>query len=370
MEFDVRQTDIPCILMRGGTSRAPYFNAADLPQDRETLADVLVAAMGAGSPLQVDGIGGAQPTTSKVAMLSPSSDDWAEVDFFFAQVHTERGEVDFSPSCGNILSGVGPAALEMGLVAARDGETPVRIRNTNTGAFIEAIVQTPDGQVRYDGEARIDGVPGTAAPVILNFMNVVGSKTGALFPTGNPVDLINGTEITCIDVAVPMVIGRASDFGLSGTETREEIEANRPLFERLEAIRLIAGERMGLGDVTKSVVPRCALLAPPRQDGAITGRYFTPWTAHPSYAVTGAICTGACLLNAGTVAAELASLPDGNPIPVRIEHVSGAIDVLFDVDRRGDVFVLKSAGLLRTARKLMSGMVSIPGEVWRSADCV
>jgi len=361
----MRQTDIPCILMRGGTSRAPYFNAADLPRRRETLTEVLVAAMGAGSPLQVDGIGGAQPTTSKVAMLSPSSDGWAEVDFFFAQVHTERGEVDFSPSCGNILSGVGPAALEMGLVDARDGETPVRIRNTNTGAFIEAIVQTPDRQVRYDGDARIDGVPGTAAPVILNFMNVVGSKTGALFPTGRPVDVIDETEITCMDVAVPMVFGRAADFGLSGTESREEIEANRSLFDRLEAIRLIAGERMGLGDVTHSVVPRCALLAPPRHGGAVTGRYFTPWTAHPSYAVTGAICTGACLLSAGTIAADLARVPDGHPVPVRIEHVSGVIDVLFDVDRDPAGLVVKSAGLLRTARKLMSGVVSIPGDIWR-----
>lgn len=365
MECLLQQTDIPCILMRGGTSRAPYFNTADLPEDRETLAAVLVAAMGAGSPLQVDGIGGAQPTTSKVAMLSASVDEWAEVDFFFAQVHTERGEVDFSPSCGNILSGVGPAALEMGLVAAHDGETPVRIRNTNTGAFIEAIVQTPDGQVRYDGDARIDGVPGTAAPVILNFMNVVGSKTGALFPTGNPVDVINETEVTCIDVAVPMVIGRAADFGIAGTETREEIEADRPLFERLEAIRLIAGERMGLGDVTKSVVPRCALLSPPRDGGAITGRYFTPWTAHPSYAVTGAICTGSCLLSDGTIAAGLARLPDQSPVPIRIEHASGAIDVLFDVDQRGEGFALKSAGLLRTARKLMTGTVSIPGAVWK-----
>lgn len=358
------QTEIPCILMRGGTSRAPYFNRADLPEDRETLSDVLIAAMGAGSALQIDGIGGGQPTTSKVAMLSASDEPWAQVDFFFAQVHTERGEVDFSPSCGNILSGVGPAALEMGLVAPQGDETSVRIRNINTGAFIEAIVQTPGGVVRYDGDAHIDGVPGTAAPVILNFMNVVGSKTGTLFPTGAPIDVINGIEVTCIDVAVPMVIGRAVDFGITGYETRAEITDKSVLFETLEAIRLKAGVLMGLGDVSKSVVPRCALLAPPRKGGTISGRYFTPWSSHPSYAVTGAICTGSCLLNPGTVAAGMTRMESINPVIVKIEHPSGAIDVLFDSTVSGGEFVLKSAGLLRTARKLMTGTVNIPSSVW------
>lgn len=358
------QTEIPCILMRGGTSRGPYFNAADLPDDRETLARVLIAAMGAGSPLQVDGIGGGQPTTSKVAMLSPSEHEWADVDYFFAQVHAEKAEVDFSPSCGNILAGVGPAALEMGLMAADGNVTPVKIRNVNTEALIEAKIETPNGLVKYTGDARIDGVPGTAAPVILNFMNVIGSKTGALFPTGQPIDVIDGIEVTCIDVAMPMAIARAADFGITGYETREEIDANKALFETFEPIRIKAGEMMGFKDVSGSVVPKFGLLAEPKAGGAIAARYIMPWNCHPSYAVTGSICTGTCLLAPGTVAEGLTRLPEKHPTPIRIEHPSGAIDVVFDYDLTESGFVLNSAGLLRTARKLFSGSVHIPANVW------
>ncbi len=360
----MKQRDIPCILMRGGTSRAPYYNRADLPDDREMLGEVLVAAMGAGSPLQTDGIGGGQPTTSKVAMLSPSNDDWAEVDYFFAQVHAEKREVDFSPSCGNILAGVGPAALEMGLVEPDGDETHVKIRNTNTGAYIEAVVQTPEGAVQYDGDARIDGIPGTAAPVILNFMNVIGSKTGALFPTGSSLDTIDGIDVTCIDVAMPMVIARASDFGITGYESRDELDANEALFKTFEPIRIKAGEMMGLGDVTESVVPKFGLLASPKDGGTIAARYFMPWKCHPSYAVTGSICTGSCALAPGTIADGLATIPNDTPTPLKIEHPSGAIDVVFDYTIGRNGFELKSAGLLRTARKLFTGRVSIPGNVW------
>ncbi len=360
----MKQREIPCILMRGGTSRAPYYNRADLPEDKDALGEVLMATMGAGSPFQTDGIGGGQPTTSKVAMLSQSDDDWADIDYFFAQVHTEKREIDFSPSCGNILSGVGPAALEMGLISATGNETNVRIRNTNTGAYIEAIVQTPGGDVIYDGDARIDGVPGTAAPVILNFMNVIGSKTGALFPTGNSIDVINGLEVTCIDVAMPMVIARASDFGVTGYESQEELNADKGLFAAFEPIRIKAGEMMGLKDIANSVVPKFALLAEPKDGGAIAARYFMPWKCHPSYAVTGSICTGSCLLVPGTVAEGLAAVPDHKPTPLKIEHPSGAIDVIFDYGISDRGFELKSAGLLRTARKLFTGHVSIPRNVW------
>lgn len=358
------QRDIPCILMRGGTSRGPYLNAADLPDGRDLLAEVLIAAMGAGSPLQVDGIGGGQPTTSKVAMLSPSGDDWAEVDYFFAQVHAEKAEVDFSPSCGNILAGVGPAALEMGLVQP-DGEvTSVKIRNVNTDSRIEAKVETPGGVVNYQGDARIDGVPGTAAPIILNFMDVVGSKTGALFPTGRPIDVIDGKEVTCIDVAMPMMVVRAADFGITGYESREEVDAREDLFAAIEPIRIKAGEMMGFSNVADSVVPKVGLLAPPREDGAIAARYLMPWKCHPSYAVTGSICTGSCVLAPGTVAEGLGRLGNERPLPLKIEHPSGGIDVVFDYEIGSKGFELRSAGLLRTARKLFSGSVSIPGNVW------
>ena len=350
---------IPCLLMRGGTSRAPFYLRADLPEDRGRLAEALIDTMGAGSPLQVDGIGGGQPTTSKVAMLSVSDHDWAEIDFFFAQVHTERREVDFSPSCGNILAAVGPAALELGLVRPSGDESRVRIRSTNTGALVEAVVRTPGGIVTYAGDARIDGVPGTAAPVILNFMDVVGSKTGALFPTGRAIETIGGIDVTCIDVAMPMVIARAADLGVTGYETREALDANRALFKAIEPIRIAAGERMGLGDVTSSVVPKFALLAPPRAGGTVAARYFMPWKTHPSYAVSGSIATGSCLLAGGTVAEGLIERPAGSPADLRIEHPSGAIDVVLDHDL-ADGFELRTAGLLRTARKLFSGTVHLP----------
>lgn len=358
------QRDIPCILMRGGTSRGPYFNAAHLPDDRDLLAKVLISAMGAGSPLQVDGIGGGQPTTSKVAMLSPSDDDWAEVDYFFAQVHAEKAEVDFSPSCGNILAGVGPAALEMGLVNPTGDVTSVKIRNVNTDSRIEAKVETPGGVVNYQGEARIDGVSGTAAPVILNFMDVVGSKTGALFPTGRPIDVIDGKEVTCIDVAMPMMIVRAEDFGITGYESRDEVDARQDLFAAIEPIRIKAGEMMGFSDVADSVVPKVGLLAAPREEGAIAARYLMPWKCHPSFAVTGSICTGSCVLSPGTVAEGLGRIANERPLPLKIEHPSGGIDVVFDYAIGTNGFELKSAGLLRTARKLFAGAVSIPGDIW------
>ena len=350
--------------MRGGTSRGPYFNAADLPSDRDTLADVLIAVMGAGSSLQTDGIGGGAATTSKVAILSRSEHDWADIDFFFAQVHAEKAEVDFSPSCGNILAGVGPAALEMGLMEPSGSETSVKIRSVNTETLVEATVKTPEGVVSYEGETAISGIPGTAAPIVLNFMDIIGSKTGALFPTGNRIDVINGVEVTCIDVAVPMVIARAADFGITGYETREELDGNKILFDHFEPVRIKAGRLMGLGDVEKSVVPRFAFLAGPRQGGSVAARYFMPWRCHPAYSVTGAICTGTCLLASGTVAEGLPALASERPTPVEIEHPSGIIDVLFDYEAQAGRFDLKSAGLLRTARKLFSGTVSIPSGIW------
>lgn len=353
------QKSIPCLLMRGGTSKGPYFKAADLPTDRDELARLLIGAVGAGHDLNIDGVGGGNAVTTKVAMLSPSQDDWAEIDYFFAQVAVEEELVDFAPTCGNILAGVGPAALEMGLVPITGETTRVKIKSVNTGALVEAVVETPGGRVNYDGLASINGVPGTAAPVILNFMNVIGSKTGALFPTGQPLDVIDGIDVTCIDVAMPMVIARAADLGISGYETREDLDEDKALFARIEALRLKAGEMMGLGDVTKSVVPKFGLLAAPQAGGSIAARYFMPWKTHPSYAVTGSICTGSCLLAPGTVVDGLAVLDDVNPVPIKIEHPSGVIDVIFDYAQDKGVFDMKSAGLLRTARKLFSGHVHV-----------
>ena len=358
------QTAIPYLFMRGGTSRGPYLNRADLPEDLETLAEVLIAIIGAGHPLNIDGIGGGASVTTKVAMLSRSKDDWADVDYFFAQVSVEDRLVDFKPTCGNILSGVGPAAVEMGLVPAQGGETPVNIRAVNTEARVAAVVQTPGGQVSYDGTAQIDGVPGTSAPVALQFMETVGGVTGAFLPTGNLVDVIDGIAVTCMDVAMPMVIATAADFGLTGYESASELDENRDFFARMEALRLKAGVLMGMGDVAKSVTPKFGVLARARDGGTIATRYFMPWSTHPSMAVTGAQCLASCVLTPGTVAEGLASIPNEVPAPITLEHASGTIDVLVDYAQTEAGFQVKSAGLVRTARKIAAGEVFIPTSVW------
>lgn len=357
------QTAIPYLFMRGGTSRGPYFNRADLPEDRETLAEVLLAVVGSGHPLNIDGIGGGAAVTTKVAMLSPSDDDWADVDYFFAQVSVEDRLVDFKPTCGNILSGVGPAAVELGLVQPTGDVTDVKIHAVNTGAKVLSKVLTPGGVLTYDGDTQIAGVPGAGAAVALNFMGVVGSSTGAFLPTGNIRDTFDGVEVTCMDVAMPMVIARATDFGLTGYESVAELDANKDFFARMEAIRLQAGAAMGMGEVAKSVTPKFGLLAPAQNGGTIATRYFMPWNTHPSMAVTGAQCLASCALTPGSVADGLLERPIQSPADVVLEHASGTIDVLVDYDT-SDGFALNSAGLLRTARKLADGCVFVPPRIW------
>ena len=358
------QHPIPYVFMRGGTSRGPYFNRADLPEDLDHLAEVLLAVIGSGHKLNIDGIGGGAAVTTKVAMLSRSTDNWADVDYFFAQVSVEDRLVDFKPTCGNILSGVGPAALEMGLVEPLGDVTEIKINAVNTGAQVVAKVQTPGGKLDYTGSAEIAGVPGTSAPVALNFMGVVGSSTGAFLPTGNLTNVIGGIEVTCIDVAMPLVIARASDFGLTGYESAEELDANRDFFARMEAIRIEAGAAMGMGDVSKSVTPKFGLLAPAKNGGTIATRYFMPWNTHPTMAVTGAQCLASCALTPGTVSDGLLDRPSTGPAEVILEHASGTIDVLVDFSSE-DGFNLKSAGLVRTARKLADGHVYVPADVWK-----
>lgn len=340
------------------------MNRADLPEDLETLAEVLIAMLGSGHSLNIDGIGGGAAVTTKVAMLSKSKDPWADVDYFFAQVSVEDRLVDFKPTCGNILSGVGPAAIEMGLVEAQDGETSVNILATNTGARVEVTVQTPDQAVRYDGTAQIDGVPGTSAPVALQFMETVGGITGAFLPTGHFVDVFDGIEVTCMDVAMPMVIAKAEAFGLTGYETAAELDGNAEFYTRMEAIRLQAGAAMGMGDVSKSVTPKFGLLAPARQGGTIATRYFMPWKCHPTMAVTGAQCLASCVLTPGTTADGMSAPLNDGPATITLEHASGTIDVMVDFENTEQGFKLNSAGLVRTARKLAAGEVFIPASVW------
>jgi len=335
------QTAIPFLFMRGGTSRGPYLNRADLPADLETLAQVLVAMIGSGHPLNIDGIGGGNAVTTKVAMLS------------------------LKPTCGNILSGVGPAAIEMGLIAATPPETTVNIRAVNTGARVVAKVQTTEQGVVYEGIAAIDGVPGTAAPVGLQFMDTVGGATGAFLPTGRLVDTFDGIDVTCMDVAMPMVIARATAFGLTGYESVEDLNENADFFAKMEAVRIQAGEAMGIKDVAASVTPKFGLLAPAKKGGTIATRYFMPWKAHPTMAVTGAQCLASCVLTPGTVADGMAARSNDRPATVTLEHASGQIDVLVDYDLTAEGINLRSAGLVRTARLLARGDVMIPKSVLR-----
>lgn len=360
----MKQTAIPFLFMRGGTSRGPYMLRGDLPKSQDLLADVLVAAIGAGHSLNIDGIGGGATVTNKVAMISKSDVDGVDIDFFFAQVDVESRAVDFTPTCGNILSGVGPAAIELGLLSPTGDETSVRIRAVNTDALVIARVQTPGDQVRYDGDSSIDGVPGTAAPVDLSFSGVVGSVTGAMLPTGRLIDEIDGVTVTCMDVAMPVVIAQAAAMGLSGYESREQIEANRDFFQRMELLRLEAGRLMGMGDVTNSVTPKFAIMAPPRFGGDFSARYFTPWSCHPTMAVSGAQCLAACALTPGTVAQGVLAHAS-SPSSVRVEHASGAITVSVSFTRKENRIEIQSTGHRRTARLLARGELYVPTAVWR-----
>ena len=359
-----RQTAVPFLFMRGGTSRGPYFNQSDLPDDRDRLSQVLIAAVGAGNPRNIDGLGGGSAVTTKVAILNASDDPLADVDYFFAQVAVEEELVDYGPTCGNILVGVGPAALEMGLVKPTGDLTTVRIRAVNTGALVEALVQTPDGIVNYCGDVAIDGVNGTAAPVALNFMDVVGSRTGEFFPSGKPIDVIDGIQVSCVDVAMPMMIARAQDLGITGYESQAQLDAMPDLFARIESLRLRAGQLMGFGDVAKSVVPKVGLIAPPRQGGHFSARYFMPWTTHPTLAVTGSQCLSACALAPGTIAEGVAKPIAASPEVVQIEHPMGMMDVSVTFNRDKNGFTFHSAGVTRTARMIARGEVMIPTQIW------
>lgn len=354
------QTTIPCVLMRGGTSKGPYFKAADLPNTPAERDKMLLRIMGSPDLRQIDGIGGGTTVTSKVAIISHSDHPDADIDYLFAQVDLENPIVDTAPTCGNMLSGVGPFAIEEGLFPATNGETTMRIRNVNTDSIIEATVQTPDGQVTYEGDCAISGVPGTGAPIPLRFYQIEGSKTGKLLPTGNVRDTIDGVEVTCIDVAMPMVLAQAKSLGKTGYETKAELEADQAFLDRIEAIRRQAGELMGMGDVRDSVIPKFAIVAPPQNDGHFASRYFTVYgTCHPAYAVSGSICASTCAALPGSVVAEVTNADERFPDLSRIEHPSGVIDVTLNVNIDDDHFAVISGGVLRTARRIFAGSVYV-----------
>lgn len=356
---------IPATLMRGGTSKGLYFHARDLPADRTLRDRVLLAAMGSPDVRQIDGVGGAHPLTSKVAVIGPATRADADVDYLFLQVVVDKCEVSDSQNCGNILAGVGPWAIDNGLVAANGAITPVRIHMVNTASIAVAFVATPSGIVEYEGEARIDGVPGTAAAVDIDFLDVAGSSCGALFPTGNVVDTIDGIEVTCIDNGMPVVILRAADLGKSGDESPDALEGDSALRTRLEKIRLQLGPRMNLGDVTKKTVPKMTLISKPLAGGALNTRSFIPHRVHEAIGVLGAVSVATACMAPGSVAASLAqSTGSGAQRHLDIEHPSGFFTVTMQVTFHDGKLQVERSALLRTARKLMHGEVYVPGHLW------
>jgi 4-oxalomesaconate tautomerase len=340
--------------MRGGTSKGGYFLADDLPADVAVRDAFLLRVMGSPDMRQIDGMGGADPLTSKVAVVKRSARDGVDVDYLFLQVFTDRALVTDAQNCGNILAGVGPFAIERGLVAAEDGVTRVAIYMENTGQVAVAEVQTPGGVVRYVGDAAIDGVPGTAAPVPLEFRDTAGSSCGALLPTGNVVDVIEGVAATLIDNGMPCVVMRAADLGITGEESPEALESDAGLRAKLEAIRLKAGVMMNLGDVVQKSVPKMTMVSSPRAGGAISTRTFIPHRCHKTIGVLGAVSVATACLIEGSAAAGLAATGDGDTRSLRVEHPTGQMTVIVRLDETGTP---ASAAILRTARKLMDGEV-------------
>lgn len=355
---------INCVLMRGGTSRGPYFREEDLPRDPAARDRLLAQIMGSGHELQVDGIGGGHPQTSKIAIVGRSARPEADVDYLFAQASVLDEVIDTSPNCGNMLAGVGPFAIEAGLVAATAPETRVRIHNVNTGKLIEAIVQTPGGAVTYEGAAAIAGVPGTAAPIRLSFLDAAGAKTGRYLPTGSVRDRIAGLAVTCVDMAMPLVIVRAADLGKTGHERPAELDADLAFLERLEALRRETGELMGLGDVRGRVIPKPVLVAEPRSGGTLAARYFTPLACHRSVAATGAIGIATACATPGSLVHEIGRpAGDGPTAQVTIEHPAGRIPIELELAVPGAEVPVSRASLIRTARRLFAGQVFVPDPI-------
>jgi 4-oxalomesaconate tautomerase len=350
---------IRCMLMRGGTSKGAYFLAGDLPADPASRDILLLAIMGSPDPRQIDGVGGAHPLTSKVAVIGPSADPGVDVDYLFLQVMVDSPIVTDKQNCGNILAGIGPFAVERGVVPAghraapHEDVTRVRIRMVNTGQLVTATFATPGGVVRYSGDAAIDGVPGTASAVVLDFED--SPAGGSAFPTGNIRDEIGGLEVTCVNNGMPVVVVAASSLGKTGYETVAELEADEALRERVQELRVAAGQAMGLGDVSATTIPKVSLVAPPAAGGTICTRTYIPVRVHESIGVLGAVSVGTAVLTPGAVGHDIAVLPGGSRLSV--EHPSGAVGVDVELDAsRTPPRVIRS-GVIRTARKLFDGQV-------------
>lgn len=357
------QTPIPCLFMRGGTSRGPFFDSADLPADIGTRNRVLLAVMGSPDRRQIDGLGGAHPLTSKVGVVSRSSRPGVDLEFLFAQLQPDEDTVDTAPNCGNMLAAVAPFALETGLVQPQGDVSTYRVLTLNTEMQCDIDVQTAGGCVEYEGDARIDGVPGSSAPITINFLDTAGSVCSDLLPTGKARDVVDGVEVTCIDNGMPLVMLRASAVGRSGYERVGDLNGDTDLKARLERLRTACGHAMGLGDVTGKNYPKMTLIAPPRAGGNLCTRSFIPHVCHDAIGVLAAVTAGtACVLD-GAVTEGIALVPPGETKTISVEHPTGEFTVELDVDPANPRSVTRAA-LLRTARLIMRGEVMVPASVW------
>ncbi len=361
------QTAIPCLFMRGGTSRGPFFKASDLPADRAARDKVLLAVMGSPDPRQIDGLGGAHPLTSKAGIVSKGSRPGVDLDFLFAQLQPDKDTVDTTPNCGNMLAAVVPFALETGLARAQGDTTTLRVLTLNTDMQCDITVRTPGGHVAYEGDARIDGVPGTSAPIKINFLDTAGSVAPALLPTGAVRDVIDGIAVTCIDNGMPLVILKACDAGRTGYESVAELNADIDLKARIERLRIACGHAMKLGDVTAKNYPKMTLIAAPRGGSSICTRSFIPHVCHDAIGVLAAVTVAtACVLD-GSVTQGIAEVPDGSIKTISVEHPTGEFSVELELDPTNPQSVARAA-LLRTARLLMRGEVMVPASVWSPAQ--
>lgn len=370
------QSAIPCLLMRGGTSKGPFFNEAALPSDIPTRDKVLLAVMGSPDKRQIDGLGGAHPLTSKVGIVRKSTSPGVDLDFLFAQLQPDKDTVDTTPNCGNMLAAVVPFALETGLVNPQGDTSTYRVLTLNTDMQCDVTVQTPRGEVQYQGSARIDGVPGSSAPITINFLDTAGSVCSSLLPTGSVKDTVTVTadsvagdfepftlDVTCIDNGMPLVIFKASDLGRTGYESVAELNADTELKQRIEALRLQISLKMGLGDVSRKNYPKMTLIAAPRAGGSITTRSFIPHVCHDAIGVLAAVTVGTACVLKGSVCEGVAVVPSGQQPSVSVEHPTGEFSVTLELDAQDPQKVTKAA-LLRTARLIMRGEVMVPAAIW------
>ncbi|MFC5520296.1 4-oxalomesaconate tautomerase [Polaromonas jejuensis] len=366
------QTAITCLFMRGGTSKGPFFNEADLPADIPARDRVLLSVMGSPDRRQIDGLGGAHPLTSKVGIVRHSTTPDVDLDFLFAQLQPDKDTVDTTPNCGNMLAAVVPFALETGMVRAQGDASTFRVLTRNTGMQCNITVLTPQGpdglrHVEYAGDTRIDGAPGTSAPITINFLDTAGSVAPGLLPTGRVKEVIDGVEVTCIDNGMPLVMFKASDVGRTGYETAAELNADTGLKARIERLRIAAGHAMQLGDVTSKNYPKMTLIAAPKNGGAISTRSFIPHVCHDAIGVLAAVTVGTACVLKGSVCDGAAVMPEGNPKTISVEHPTGEFSVELGLDPANSQNVTRAA-LLRTARLIMRGEVMVPKFVWTRGD--